>query len=98
MAYTNRAIIAQDVPLRLTGEEMKYPAKVVAGFFETFDLEDCREILWRAFSSTLCLDDETLGSDVTRIELLSYYEEMERLVEAVFLLNQLNNFETRLQK
>jgi hypothetical protein len=88
MSYTNRAIIALNVPLRLTPEEMKQPSMVVASFFAALDLDTCREILWRVFSSALCLDDETFGTDITRFELLAYYEEMERMIEAAFLLDE----------
>jgi hypothetical protein len=86
MSNTNRAFIAHNLPLRLTPEEMDQPAEVIAEFFSGFDLEDCRDILWLALSSTLCLDDEALGNSISRIELLCCFVEIERLIEASFLI------------
>jgi hypothetical protein len=88
MDQTNRALIASNTPLRLTVEEMDAPSEVVRAYFQVFDLESCREILWVVVSHTICADDEDLGIDVNRHEVLTFYEETERLIEAVHLISQ----------
>jgi hypothetical protein len=86
MRRTNRSIVAGDIPLRLSPEEIKAPEMVLRLFLQSFDLENCRDILWLAFSLTLCSADETIGIDYTRTEILAFYEETERLIEAVCVL------------
>ena len=86
MCQTNRATIALNTPLRLTTREMQDPVAIFQSFCSGFDLEYCRQILWLAFSAALCQDDETLGVTVKRADLLAYYEEIERLIEAAYLL------------
>jgi hypothetical protein len=84
---TNRAIIAGKVPLRLTPEEMGQPYKVVSSFFKSFHLEDIRQFSWQMMVTTLCLRDDDLGSEHSRGALLAFYEELERALEAMYLIS-----------
>jgi hypothetical protein len=83
---TNRAIIAGTTPLRLTSKEMLNPKEVVMSFYSSFDLEDIRQLLWQMTSTTICLDDETLGLCIRRDQILAFYEETERAIEAMYLI------------
>jgi hypothetical protein len=83
---TNRAIIAENKPLRLTTEEMAHPYKVVRSFFKSFHLEDIRQFSWQMMIATLCRSDEDLGTDLSRESLLAFYEEQERALEAIYII------------
>jgi hypothetical protein len=83
----NRAVIAADSPLRLTPGQMKDPIRVLADFFGGFDLEDTRDLMWFLVSRVVCLGDEDLD-EVSRSDILMYYEEVERLIEAAYLIRQ----------
>lgn len=85
-SQTNRSIIAGKEPLRLTTKEMLNPKEVVMSFYSSFDLEDIRQLLWQMTSTTICLDDETLGLCIRRDQVLAFYEELERAIEAMHLI------------
>ncbi len=72
-------------PIHLKRMERDNPSAVLEGFFGTYTLGECREIFWDIVSRSLCCTDEELGSH-GRKEILGYYEEAERLIEAAFLL------------
>jgi hypothetical protein len=74
-----------DGPIHLKRMEMENPDVVLEGFFGTYSLGECREIFWDIVSRSLCCADEDLGVHGRR-EILGYYEEAERLIEAAFLL------------
>lgn len=86
MSETNRAAIALNTPLRLTPEEMDDPFKVFEDFFGDFDLEEVREVIWLFISNLLCLSDDDLPDDLDRSMLLHYSEQIDKLVEASFLI------------
>jgi hypothetical protein len=83
---TNRAITARTTPLRLTQLEILNPQLVVQSFFKSFDLEYVRELLWLMTSITICLDDEKLGTSISRGQILAFYEELDRALEAMCLI------------
>ena len=87
MNNTNRAIIAQNIPLRLTTEQMESPIDVFEDFFGAFDLEDSRVLLGFVISKVICLGDEDI-EDFSRSEILTYYEYAEMVIEAAFLICQ----------
>jgi hypothetical protein len=74
-----------DGPIHLKGMERANPDAVLKGFFGTYTLEECRDIFWDIVSRSLCCTDEELGTHGRR-EILGYYEEAERLIEAAFLI------------
>ncbi|MDR3669014.1 MAG: hypothetical protein P4L35_19465 [Ignavibacteriaceae bacterium] len=97
MYNTNRAIIAQNIPLRLTTEQIDSPIDVVADFFGAFDMEDSRVLLGFVISKVICLGDEDI-EDFNRSEILTYYEYVELLIEAAFLICQKEGRISRLKK
>ena len=87
MNHINRYFIAHDQPLYLTREEMVNPAKVITAFFDIgFDLEFCRDVLRMCFNSLLGQSDEDFGTTFHRAELITFFEELERFIEAAHLL------------
>jgi hypothetical protein len=87
MYDSNRAAIARRLPLRLTPQEMEEPLFILLNFFQTYDLEDIRELGWVLVSRTLCQGDEELEG-ISREDILLYFEDVEKLLEAVFLFCQ----------
>ena len=83
MMNTNRAIIAGNVPLRLTAEQMENPMAVLSNFFGAIDLEEARDIMWFFFSIVICMDDEDID-EYDRRAIRLYYEEIELLIEASY--------------
>ncbi|MCW3120197.1 MAG: hypothetical protein JWM28_4279 [Chitinophagaceae bacterium] len=71
-------------PLRLTAHEIKNPQTVIKSFFECYDLPAIRACLkeW--------LEDAFSGPDTPAKENLYTYNDVERLVEAVFVLYKKN--------
>jgi hypothetical protein len=87
LEHINRYVIANDKPLYLTREEMANPAKVITAFFDSgFDLEFCRDVLRMCFNTLLSQSDEDLGTLYHRAELITFFDELERLIEAAHLL------------
>ena len=87
MRVLNSTHLAENIPLRLTGEEIQNPQEILYGFFTSVDLDSAREVLWDVFSRTLTSSDEDLGY-FPRKEILFYYEVIVRLIEASCLLYQ----------
>ena len=69
-------------PLRLTIPEIKKPAKVIKSFFESYSLPSIRACLREWLEDSLT-DPESLVR-----EHLYTYNDVERLVEAVFVLHK----------
>jgi len=84
MNDTNRVGIGRYVPLRLTQEQTETPMEVVSEFFQTYTMDEVRESQWFLFSKTISLDDEEL-SGISRNDLVFDYEEMGKLIEAIYL-------------
>jgi hypothetical protein len=92
MNETNSAIVARDLPLNLTHQEMAAPLKVIKAFFDSgFDLEFCREVIYMCTTTVLCQSDEDLGTTFHRVELITFFDELKRLIEANFLLIKQHN-------
>jgi hypothetical protein len=69
-------------PLRLTASEMKNPPSVISFFFECYDLPTIRACLkeW--------LEDALSGTGNNAGEHIYTYNDVEKLVEAAYLLNK----------
>jgi|GEM_PF-1914514 len=72
-------------PLRLSVSEMEFPEFVITDFFEQFSLLDARLELNRWLSFTL-IDTSVHTSDIVYL-----FGEIEKLLEANFLINQSNH-------
>ncbi len=65
--------------------DLEKPLAVIEGFFGTYTPGNARELLWDLVSRSLCCSDEELGK-FGRREILAGYEELERLIEAAYLI------------
>jgi hypothetical protein len=86
MPCTNRSIIARNLPLRLSPEQIQAPMEVLTTFFSGLNLDEAREVLWEAFSRALCTPEED-GLFLANRELLYFHEQFEALIEAAFLVS-----------
>lgn len=74
--------------LRLSPNEIKDPRLVVAEFFMTYHLKDVREDLWEWLSAGLTSSNEYFNTGRDRANLIFLYENLEKLVEASYLLTK----------
>lgn len=75
-------------PLRLNAEEREDPARVFQEFFKCFHLQEVRQVLWEWMVETV-VSDRCGGHDSQeRSSAIFFYEKMEELVEAAFLMNR----------
>ena len=87
MDTTNGQRIALYEPLYLTLGEMKNPQEVLKDFFSTFSLDDVRGILFGAFTSAMCQNDDYFDHDPeARANLLWSLLAFERVLEASYLV------------
>lgn len=75
-------------PLRLSKEEKHNPHMVIEAFFDSYHLQDVRQILWRwlvaVISSSLSISSEPLE----RNNHIYFYEKLEELVEAALVMKR----------
>lgn len=74
--------------LRLNPNERRDPAGVVTEFFMTYDLKDTREILWEWLCAGLANTNHIFPEPIDRSNLLFFYENVEKLIEANHLQNR----------
>jgi hypothetical protein len=90
MSHPNSAIIAANLPLLLTTDEIEAPEEVVKDFLQTFDLNEIRQKISDISDIAICAPrDQLRGAD--RYDLLFIKRELIRLVEAVYLYHQDSN-------
>jgi len=75
-------------PLRLTEEERQNPRLVIETFFESYHLQEVREILWKWMVEIVSSSRSISQEGKQRNDHIYFYEKMEALVEAAFLINQ----------
>jgi hypothetical protein len=73
---------------RLEEEERNAPLSVANGFFQEFDLKFCQDFCGFALECLLCMKDEDLGVEFTRTEILLFFDQIERLIEASYILQE----------
>jgi hypothetical protein len=76
-------------PLRLKGEQKHDPFLVFEDFFECYHLNEVREILWRWMEEVVCSPHSISSDLVERCNHIYFYEKIEELVEAAFMLEKL---------
>lgn len=74
--------------IRLTPEQCNDPASVVAEFFLNYHLHDVRTILWQWLWAGVANSNGHFTSAIERSDLLFLYENLERLIEANYLLKK----------
>ena len=84
MSKTNLEIIAAKLPIRLTPEEMEAPKEALRDFFRAIDLNSSREILWQMVCVYMHPYDDDISFEVDRSDVLTFYKEVEKLIEACF--------------
>lgn len=80
-----------NLPLRLSNEEISRPYEVIHDFFSAFEKHRTITILQRWLYS-VCSNKKCKESPST---LLFFYEKIEYLIEAAYLISQLNNSERK---
>lgn len=84
-------------PLRLTREQKQDPFLVIEDFFECYHLNEVREILWKWMEEVVCSPRSISNNPMDRSNHMYFYEKMEELVEAVFMLEKLKRKALRKQ-
>jgi hypothetical protein len=84
-------------PLRLTREQKHDPFLVIDDFFECYHLNEVREILWRWMEEVVCSPHSISSDPLERSNHIYFYEKIEELVEAAFMLEKLKRKALRKQ-
>lgn len=80
-------------PRKLTIGEVEEPERVMTEFFDLFPLSRSRALLWEMVR-TMVTDGYSRLKPRERSELLFYYEQMEKLFEAVHVMQERNYYRT----
>lgn len=75
-------------PLRLSEEEFKNPRLTIENFFECYHLQEVRQMLWSWMVEIVSSSRSISQEGQQRNDHIYFYEKMEALVEAAFLINQ----------
>ena len=75
-------------PLRLNEEELKNPRLTIENFFESYHLQEVRQMLWNWMVEIVSSSRSISQEGQQRNDHIYFYEKMEALVEAAFLINQ----------
>jgi len=65
--------------------------KVINRFFADFSLSELRDILWNWFEAAITSDNDQYSNPEDRASLLYRCRRLEELIEAAFVLNQIEN-------
>ena len=71
---------------RLTEEQQENPIPVVSEFFSCYHLSDMRKLLWDWLQAGLTNSHANFETGKERSDLLFFYQKIEELVEATYLL------------
>lgn len=72
--------------LLLTDEEVNNPKTVVRHFFEDYRLFEVRQHLWNLMETAMISPDSMYEEASERSKLIHFYQQVEKLMEAVFLI------------
>lgn len=75
-------------PIHLCPEEQANPLEVLQDFFFCNPLPDVRLLLWQVVSNSLCVPDSVFDQASHRQSLLALYRDLERVLEAAWLLSE----------
>ena len=85
-------------PLRLSEEQKEVPLLVFKDFFESYHLQDVREILW-AWTRAVISSPTSISNDpLERDNHISFYENVEALIEATFVIERNNQEKVKKKK
>jgi hypothetical protein len=83
----SRKITAAPVLHVLTTEEIQDPLLAIDRFFDMTNLEDGRALLWTWLKTTVAGNYNKTLDARERALILNFYENMEKLMEAAFVLH-----------
>jgi hypothetical protein len=86
----------QNQPLRLNETQTQYPESALDEFFEWYHLQDTRPLLWQWLTEILTSPRESTNDPHDRINDIFFYEKLEALVEAAWIMRRGNNQKTKL--
>jgi hypothetical protein len=75
-------------PLRLTPDQTQNPNLVLDDFFECYHLKEVREIMWQWLTSAVSSPGSHVDDHHERNNYMFFYEKMEALVEAAWIMNR----------
>lgn len=78
-----------NLPLRLSEEELDNPILVFNEFFQCYHLNETREVLWQWLSAIISSPGSISSEPLERSNHLYFYEKVEEIIEAAFLLKEL---------
>jgi len=82
-----------NLPKRLSDDQIDHPETVIADLFITYSLADVRAVMHEIVIQAVCSDD--LGmTNLTRRDMVWFCEQIEMLIEALYLLNPPHNSTT----
>ncbi len=89
--------VIHNFPRHLTVEEVNEPLKVIENFFIQHNISESRDLLKQWLKVTLTGDFVEMGS-LQRAEFLAFFDNIERVVEAVHIIKQREQFWKGLNK
>ena len=84
----NSALIATNIPLHLTEDELENPSNVLQDFSESLELDYVRQAMFNMFAAVMLISDEDSDDDFGRADYLFCFKEIQRALEAGHLLGQ----------
>ncbi|MEP7258525.1 MAG: hypothetical protein ABI687_09055 [Flavitalea sp.] len=78
-------------PRKLSLEEIEEPEKVIAAFYDYARLPQVRDCLWEGFKTMVSGTYPRLKTR-ERYQLIHFFEQVERLVEATHIIHARNSF------
>src|SRR5690349_14864876 len=82
-------------PLRLTPTQTTNPESVFDDFFECYHLKDVRQIMWQWLTEVLSSPRDSANDPHERNNHIFFYEKLESLVEAAWVMRRGNNQHTK---
>ena len=77
-----------DQPIHLETEEIAQPETVIRAFCGAFHLHETRQHLWDLLETALTSDNTAFQDAETRNNIMLFYNQLEELLEAVYIRNQ----------
>jgi hypothetical protein len=84
-SYNNHPIW-YNLPLRLTEEELNNPLLIFNDFFQTYHLNETRELLWQWLMAVLSSQGSISSEPLERSNHIYFYEKLEEIIEAAFII------------
>ncbi|THU41185.1 hypothetical protein FAM09_03465 [Niastella caeni] len=84
-----------NTPIRLTQQEITNPASILDDFFQSYHLNDIRQIMWQWLTEVLSNPRDSANDPHERNNHILFYEKIESLVEAAWVMRRGNNQEPK---